>query len=380
MTTGKKITFILIITCFLLAGSWFYYLQNPIVNYLIPGVPYNGIQNLYFQNAYSTRVSSVMDILGYWGDERFGDVNSLNTELQRPSISASVVLKKFFEDNGYQTYYWTSSSSGGELRGIKKFVNADKKIPVIVFQKRWLDAESPAYGSRVVIGIFDKDKKVIVHDSDLGNNYEIFYSDFEAMFTGNLREILAVWPSDKIRNSIKGPDYSVPYPARTEEMNKIGPLLITKLVDADTYRIKLGNAEKAVASYKKLIDDPNFHYLPGAFQVTFLTFFARMHTPLGQYDEAIKIINERVLPLNHDVGEAPKGWLVVPADRLSYPYFILSLAYLKKGELTEAIKYYKEMLVLQDIIHNKIKDNPIFKNNIIFARNSELEKAISSQK
>ncbi len=257
---------------------------------------------------------------------------------------------------------------------------------MIVFQKRFF--ETKAAGPRVVIGIYDKNKKVIIHDNALGNNYEFSYSGFERMFSLNSRLILAVWPSDQIKGLIKSPDYSIPYPARTEAMDKLGPLLAENLSDVYAYWFKYSDAEKSKASYKVnafykvLADNPNFAYLPKAVQVIMLSEFALtyIHSPLNNYDEAIKIIKERVLPLNQNVGEAPEGWLVLPVDKLSFPYFVISLTYLKKGERTEAIKYYKEMLAVQNLVKDKIKDNAIFKNTVVFSRIPELEKAISSKK
>ena len=87
----------------------------------------------------------------------------------------------------------------------------------------------------MVIGIFDDEKKVIVHDHLLGNNYEISYQDFENMFLPNARAILAVWPSDKIKGIIKGPNSQTSYPPRLEAMDKLGPVLALTWADAVFY-------------------------------------------------------------------------------------------------------------------------------------------------
>ncbi len=221
-----------------LAGGWFYYFQIYHVNYLIKGVPYNGIYNLFFERADSTLISSMMDILGYWGDKRI-TLSQLLEKFPPPDITrkpappASIQdVKKFFEENGYETYYWTSTDSGKEIKEIKKFVNSVKKIPVVVYQKRSFDEESSAKAFRVVIGIFDRDKKVIVHDHNFGNNYEISYQDFEKMFRNDARVILAVWPSDKIKGQIAGPNYNAPYPSRLEAMDRVGNILAAEKAEA----------------------------------------------------------------------------------------------------------------------------------------------------
>ncbi len=144
MTVGKQRTIIFLIIFFILlalTGRWLYNngsLYNlgilP-VNYLIPGVPYNGIQNLFFfEEVNSSAIASVMDILGYWGDERF-DIPALKEKLKQPSFPQDsyqepyIVIQKFFEENGYEIYKWGSADPGNEINEIKKFVNPVKKYP-----------------------------------------------------------------------------------------------------------------------------------------------------------------------------------------------------------------------------------------------------------
>jgi tetratricopeptide (TPR) repeat protein len=365
---NKKQTVIIItISIFLLLiGGWFYYSYFLSINYLIPGVPYNGIYNLFFQNANSPEISSVMDILGYWGDERF-TLADLRQKFLRPATST---IKGFFEENGYETYLWNSFESGGEIKEIKKFVNKDKKTPVIVFQKRSLNSSS--IGPRVVIGIFDNEKKVVVHDNLLGNNYKISYQDFEKMFTNNSRAILAVWPSDAIKGLIKGPDYTKPYPARLEAMDKLMPVLIS-LSEASRYRFEEATIEKSIAAYKEAIENPNFQYFPQAFQVDILSEYANNYIRLKRFDDAIKIINEQILPINKNLSEAPAGWYVLPLDEFARPYFLLSFAFFQKGQKDLAIanyKKYKEKTALTASVVNYPFNPP---------KIPELEKEISSQ-
>ena len=372
----------------LLAGGFFYYFYyyQPAVNYLIPGVPYNGIYNVFFKNVASAEVASVMDILDYWGDERFSKQEleerfspsmATSSPSFQNSLSMTKKLSKDFENNGYETYQWISPEPGNEIKEIKKFVNPDKKIPVIIFQKR--SFESLFAGPRVVIGIFDKEKKVIVHDYFFGNNYEIQYQDFEKMFAQNARAILAVWPSDKIKELINGPDYNMVYPPRLEAMDKLGPILTSKLADATFYRLTTKDYAQSNAAYEDLVNDQNFKYLPAAFQVTILSAFAGNYIYLKQYDEAIKIINEVVMPLNKNLGEAPSGWYVLPVDKFVHPYFVLSLAYLKKGQKNLALaayKDYKELRQINESVREKLGETFDLPPPLI----EELEKAISSKK
>ena len=203
------------------------------INYLIRGVPYFGFCNLYFHQADSTIISSIMDILDYWGDERFG-IEDLKEKFLAESQNkpSTIQMLNFFRENGYQAYRWASMEPGKELKEIKKFVNPEKKIPVIVFQKSSLNLENKIRDFRVVIGVFDDEEKVVVHDHNFGNNYEISYSDFESMFQDDARAILAVWPSFGIEKFLSGSDHQSDYLQRADLFNKLGPLLTTEAAEA----------------------------------------------------------------------------------------------------------------------------------------------------
>jgi len=342
-----RVSLIVFFVAALLAGGWFYYTQVLQVNYLIQGVPYNGVYNLFFQRADSKIISSVMDILGYWGDKRF-NVAQLIEKFPPPDIITQKRLapiliqdvKKFFEENGYETYYLESADSGENIRKIKEFVNPEKKVPVIVYQQRSPD-ESSLKGMRVVIGVFDKEKKVIVHDHDFGNNYEISYPDFQKMFTGDAGVILAAWPSEKIKGIISGPDYGISYPKRLEVMDRTGDILAIKRAWAEKYGGR-SELEKSEALYKEIVNNPDFKYFPRAFQVIELSALAIVETGMNQFDEAINIIKNSALPLNYNINEPSEGWFLPENEKLFYPYIVLSRAYLKKGEKDLAISNYNE--------------------------------------
>lgn len=353
MTRKKLITLVvsLIIASFIagLFGGWFYlkkYKMGPEglegINYLIPGVPYNGFYNLYFQRADTAVISSVMDILGYWGDKRF-DLSDIKEKFPIRENFSTLDIKSFFEENGYQTERWASQLPGGEIEKIKEFVNSEQKIPVIFFQKVSPNPENTILRFRVVIGVFDEDQKVIVHDHYFGNNYEISYQDFEAMFQSDARATLAVWPSDDLAGVIEGADNEASYPFRLEEMDKIGDLLVNEALEAAHYN-RIKDFEKTLPFYAAFVNGPDFQYFPPAFRVSILSFWASWHLDeLNQPDEAIKIINERVSPLNHDLDKPIEGWFTPPQDKLASPYYVLARAYLQKGERELAIQNYEEM-------------------------------------
>lgn len=384
---NKKKTALIILVVFfgisILVGGWFYYSRVLTVNYLIPGVPYNGINNLFFSRANTSEISSILDILGYWGDKRFA-VSDLGQKFPpaKKVTPTSTILKpeiqSFFTENGYETSGWLSVGRDNAIKEIKQFVNSQNKIPVIVLRRWTLDQKNNifAFTAEVVIGIFDNSQKVIVHNHYYGNNYEISYDDFEKMFRiGGGSGILAVWPSDKIKGQIKEPNYELVYPQRLESMDKAGTLLTTKYLLA--LRLwRAGAFEQSVAVYKEFFDDPNFKYFPSAFQIVQLKNFARLYLYLNQPDEAIKIINEQVLPLNKNLSQTLQGWSGVSVDEFSSPYYVLSLAYLKEGKRDLAVDSYKKMKLISTSISEEVgEDNYLSPPPI-----EELEKAISKKK
>ncbi len=333
---STKVIILIILALFVVAGGFYYYRAQ--VNYLIPGVPYYGFYNHFF-DADSTRVTSVADILDYWGDKV--DLPALLSAFA--ATSTTLQLQKFFQEKGYETYRYASAQPGNEINEIKKFVNPKKKIPVIVYQRRSVDPARIINGFRVVIGVFDSEKKIIVHDHDFGNNYEISYKDFEVMFGPNARAILAVWPSDDLAKKIKGPDYSKEYPKRLRAMDNLGELLVK---GADAVALAdVSKNEQALQLYQEFVADPKFSYFPPAHQVDFYTFLAQIYLQLGKTDEAIKVINEKALPINHDLTQSYEDW-EKPAgrDRFVWPYYVLGGIYQKKGDKELARKNFEEAL------------------------------------
>lgn len=316
------------------------------VNYLIPGVPYYGFYNHYFQlqlelpRSNPTVLSSVVTLLAYWGDNRF-DLADLAEEFPSGGLFSTKEMEEFFIKNDYQTYRWTSRTAGGEIDEIKKFINPGKKVPVIIFQRASFEPVSPFLRYHLGIGVFDQDQKIVVHDYYFGNNYEISYDDFEEMFSPNARSILAVWPSEELKEIIEEPNHQVAYPVRLENMDKIGNLLVTKRARANQYAMS-DEFEKAeeLSLYEDYFNDPSFKYLPPALQVFELCFWAVYYSE--DPDKMIEIITERILPINHNLDEAPEGWILTPQDKFVYPYYLLSQAYLKKGERDLALQAYNE--------------------------------------
>ncbi len=342
---------ILVLGLFGIFGWQFYIKQQ--VNYLIPGVPYYGFYNRYFE-ANNNVVTTSASVLEYWGDNRF----SL-ADLTKRFFTGSKTdylfsdIRNFFEENGYKTYYRVLSGAENQeetITQLKEFVNPEKKIPVIVLQQKFLDP-SAINGYRLVIGVFDKDKKIITHDYNFGNNYEISYENFDKMFNPHGRAILAVWPSENLLPKLKGPDYTKPYPKRLSVMDSVGEMLAKVSTAVFFYNGK--NYEKALPIYQEFVNDPKFNDFPPAHRVSFYTSLANIYRSLNNPDKAIEIINSQVLPLNNNLNQPYNGLTEqveffkannYTESKLETPYYSLGMAYLLKGNKELARKNFEEAL------------------------------------
>lgn len=141
--------------------------------------------------------------------------------------------------------------------------------------------------------------------------------------------------------------------------------------------IPAATPEQSLAFYRDIVDDQNFKYFPRQFQVYFLSTYAWQYITLNRLDEAIKIFEERVLPINENLNETLQpGWYILPIDKLPAPYFSLSLAYLKKGDKTLALVNYKEYVQLLRTSSSSKINGP----SIIPLQIPELDKLIPSSK
>lgn len=350
------------------------------VNFLIPGVPYYGFYNHFFDGDVDT-ATAIADVLGYWGDSRFKLPELANKFPQSVSEKQAKwtieQIQSFFQDNGYETISMMSDKPGQEVEQIKKYVNPEKKIPVIISQESSpyfatsssLIASNSLFTDRVVIGVFDNEKKVIVHDHRFGNNYEISYKDFELMFPrpGQYSAMLVVWPSADLKPKLTGPDYNAPYPPRIEAMDNVGEIMVKGAI-----AMRMGLDKKYVEAlelYKEFINDPKLNYFPPFHRVLFYSTLARLYLLAQKPDEAIAVIVNKALPLNHDLDQAYNGWTEQVnffkngylENRIVSPYYYLGKAYLLKGDkklakdnFEEALKINPKFIPAQDAL-NQLK-------------------------
>src|SRR3990167_3883219 len=207
------------------AGFYFYTSYESPVNHLIEGVPYYGVYNLYPD--YASAAISVATVLRFYSDERvsFSDLKDMFPDArhkEEDDLSNSQKALEFFETQVYNAFsikLLDDEYKDNKVKEIKKYIKKD--VPVIVIQQKRLDTKESDIeksGWRVVIGVFDDEKKVIVHDAALGNNYELSYSDFEKLFFPGASRMLAVWPKDTLAKNLPKPGNGQPYSERSAVM------------------------------------------------------------------------------------------------------------------------------------------------------------------
>jgi len=352
------------------------------VNYLIPGVPYFGVYN-HISDVRSKFAAAAASVLGYWGDRRYVlyDLRKSVPDLDFyfSPLSFSVVLglpdvQDFFRENGYETAFTLLGENEREnLRLIKQFVNPQQKIPVVVFQNLSTDKKRPAVTVRVVVGVFDDKQEIVVHDFYWGSNFVLSYDEFFKLFAPGSNSFLAAWPSDILAQSLP-PSGSGLSPQRTKAMDAFRSLFTNF---ADRAEIKnIGQELRAVVSSREIINDPLFKFLPRIYRIIFYRQLAIDLMRAGKTDEAIQIVKEKALPLNHDldvdegggdfVGQfqtfplcmhgvcrAEKAW--------EGPFVTLAQAYVKKGDFEKARQNLTEVmriLPMCDIGHVMIDTIP----------------------
>ena len=332
------------VAIFILAvGAIWYWQQRP-VNYLIPGVPYHGYYNHFF-DAFASPVTSTAMILGYYGDSRFSLKELMDEQYFRRGSGFFRYgkfdlgdLGSFLKERGYEV--WFADPRKSVLGEIKKFVNPKRNVPVVVVLRSSGSPEAQASDFVLVIGIFDKNRKVVLHDFLYGNNYEVAYDDFTQRAVPSA--ILAAWPSEELAPQLKGPDTAYAYPPRLKAMDIVGPLL-AKRAEANQ-QAATGDTNSANGLYEEIITDPRFQKLHPAAQVIIHQELAALMLAQGLPDAAIAVLTERAIPLSHDYDQSYDGWSIdirsaypsLTRAASAWPFVQLGEAYAMKGDLKRA--------------------------------------------
>lgn len=315
-------------------GYYFYTSYGPPVNHLIEGVPYYGVYNLYPD--FTSSSISMATILRYFHDERvsfkelkneFPDARHMDAD----DLSNFQKALRFFETQGYNTFsikLLDDKYKNQKINEIKRYVKKD--IPVIVIQQKRLDTKNEdieKYGWRVVIGVFDDKKEVIVHDASLGNNYVFSYSDFEKLFVPGASRMLVAWPKDTLAQSFPKPGNSQPYPERSTVMEKAYDIIgasgraraAVATADAVCSDAPDDPTPEQVSEFIRLnkesiryrdevINNPVFKDMPAFFQFRNKFYRARSLMRIGEISKAQDVLINELIPANKNLDKPTEGF------------------------------------------------------------------------
>ena len=327
---------------------WYWQQQRP-VNYLIPGVPYYGYYNHFF-DAFVSRVTVTATILDYYGDRRYSLRNLMESQFySNPGPYSTDDLEIFFKARGYKTAHGDPNRPA--LDQMRRFVNPRRNVPIVAIMKSSSGPAAHAMLFQVVIGVFDRDKKVVVHDFNFGNNFMMSYDDFQKRLVAGA--FLAVWPSPELGQKIEGIDSRRSYPQRIPAMDLVGPLLAKR-----SEAVNLGNIytdtdfNDSLSLYREITADPLFERMHPAARIVMYEELALRLIKAGKPDEAIRLIEEKVTPINQNLEELFSGWQVSFASAfptltksiLPHPWVVQANAYAQVGDLKKAREHLRKAI------------------------------------
>lgn len=342
------------IVVLVLAVLVFYFGRARPHDYIILGVPYFGT----FSGTPLTNdvKSTAAMILRYWGDKRLS-LYDIADHFPSKRIREGFTIndfRKFFDEQGYETLLVELASQ----KDLEKFINKNANLPVIITLQRSGANSLNAHSFAVIIGSLESSGSVVLHETDLGNNY---YLPAKNLFDKK-QPALIVKPSSKNQAFINGPNNLISYPNRLPIMDDQG---IRKLLDLWAATNVLAGERRKVASgggntqnidqrllesWQTITADINFKKLHPAGQVAAYTAIGMYLTRWGRYDEAIKILANKALPINKNLNRPANGWPHDTRAIRSYatPWRLLGYAYLGKNKKDKADQAFKAAVATGD--------------------------------
>ncbi len=339
-----KIGVIALIAAAILGGGVYFWMQSQ-SKHLIAGVPYWGIYTGSELN--SAPAFAVYTLLQYWGDNRF---SSREIATKFPSEALGIVstttMSDFFKQNGYVV----SSLPHTDPKDLFSYINKD--IPVISTLRITPDHPNELGTERIIIGYSNPDEKIIVHDNQFGNNYELTYTEYERMRIG-FSSALIVVPGPELAATLSQNSRSTSYPARLGIMDSESIQRITvKWLEATALQTLLEKgasisvAEDLAKLWEEILAEPDFEQLPPATRMRASFMLARTYTLyLEKHQEALDVLNTTTIPLmGTNFSESFGEWPAVKSPEIykiplwtSQPWVLLGLVHERLGN-TEAAR------------------------------------------
>lgn len=329
-------------------------------DYVIPGVPainlFNHQGNLSYISPSDT-VASTVSILEYWnpGANNFVEISSfLRAEKDKNGETIRRLLDGFYKNE------YNFKREHLNINELKKYINSEVKTPLLIFFP--LDKEQPSevtfHPLTVVIGIKESEKKIVLHNFYLGNNYEISFADFEKSWESmriDERDAYYVIQPIELKEKLKEVSSRKvnQYPARIRVMDDFSGLLADYAVSRAMRTF--GENDLSMEYALKVKNDPRFEKeIHTFYKMEIHGLLASSYFKKDDLESA-KQNALLAMEMNHDLNKPFKDWPGIenPGSRVgevnksSEPYKLLGDIYLRTNELDLAKQNYEKALEIR---------------------------------
>jgi tetratricopeptide (TPR) repeat protein len=323
-------------------------------DHYIEGVPYHGYYNHFYDAHGSSQTAAALMIAGYYGDTSV-DVWSL-LERQKINEGEKYTPRRFAADLE-ELGYIVVRGRGEPFDELRKTINPLSPEPAIVLMNLEDQNSELSYWA-VVVGMSDEKEQLTLHDFYYGNDYTISYDEFLRRYVSQSmlipRPVASNYELEEKRALLQTFD------SRLLVMDTVAPVLADR---ADLLYQELSETEEELLGLNVIISDERTEYLHPALRMVFMLDVAIRLILLDRADEAISLLEDRVLPLNKDLDADYNGWKLnvretfpsLTEDRFASLYVVLANAYALKGNMEKAQELYDEAITLQPDYINEIE-------------------------
>lgn len=340
-------------------GGYYWYSRETYFNYVIPGVPdytffsvgYNLGKNApdqYFQ--LSPTKAALDTVFDYWGGQR-GVLQKYPDGIDKEAEGRTFFLADladFARSQGYDAEVLRAR----DISDLHAFINPQVRTPVLVYQPPALNYHGLWMPYRVIIGLRDRDRKVIVHDFTFGNNYEISYDNFTALWGKSAsglqgKSYLVIRPKNWQEVSRKLVVASR-YPERAPVMDQT--ILLERMLYLNDRLMHGAKPEEMAVLYGDIIkEDKALQYFPRWVLTTLFANAAAYNYRAGNIADAVSLAR-KADDLNRDLGEPKAGWTYSwpYGDELARVWLNDGVIYENAGDRTSAIANYQRAWQLKN--------------------------------
>ena len=245
-------------------------------DYVIPGV----VPIDFYSDAVSSpyvnwnSVAHILTVFRYWGETiNIYDKDAID-EIKGlfRVVSQYPTIPRYFAKKGFQFRREILKTP----QDLKKYINAETRTPL--FFSAPMSKEIPILTSRLLIGVNEQKKVVILHNFRLGNNVEMAFADLDALWnqhpypsSAHLYWVIEPLNASERRAKLFSTVFP-PYPTRPAFADALRPLLVRYSAGR---QYSGSNLQKSSEYFSALISDPRFGELHPVFQISAYMGLAR---------------------------------------------------------------------------------------------------------